>query len=132
MKYIIKKSKILNYIVFCLGQLFFEIFGKTPKIAYMAMINLYCLTNGRFLEKINSKKEFSSLLKSQSKLFKKITPENIHQVAREIKKEGYKIFGHKLDSKVTEELKSLSYKLKAKVGNGKILFDPNFNPLKKP
>ena len=79
MKDIIKKSKVLNKTIFYLGQVFFKIFGKTPKVAYMAMINLYCLTNGRFLEKTGQKNEFSYFFKSKSKLFKKITPENIYE-----------------------------------------------------
>ena len=124
MKDVIKKSKLLNKTIFYLGQVFFKIFGKTPNIAYMAMVNLYCLTNGRFLEKKNKKKEFSYFFKSQSKLFKNITPQNVYNVAKEINKEGYKIFEHKLNTKAIQELKSLSYKLKAKVGNDQILFDP--------
>ena len=39
-------------------------------------------------------------------------------------KEGYRIFEHKLNTEAIQELKSLSYKLKAKVGNDQILFDP--------
>ena len=56
MKDVIKKSKLLNKTIFYLGQVFFKIFGKTPNIEYMAMVNLYCLKNLKFLEKKNKKK----------------------------------------------------------------------------
>ena len=124
MKNILKKSITINKLLFYLANLLFKLSGTTPRMSYMAMINLYCLTNGRFLAKMNQKKEFSYFLKSQSKLFKKITPENIDEVVEEIKKEGYKIFQQQLNTKAIEELKSLSYTLEAKVGNNQILFDP--------
>ena len=53
----------------------------------------------------------------------------------EIKKEGYKVFEYS-EPKMINKLKSLSYTLKAKVGDSQIVFDPknkesniyNFNP----
>ena len=124
MKSIFKKSKILNKIVFYLGKVFFQLFGKTPKIAYMAMVNLYCLTNGKFLAKLNQRNNFSSTINEQSKFFKEATSGNINQVAKEIRDDGYKIFQHQLNPEAIAELKSFSYSLKAKVGENQILFDP--------
>ena len=89
----------------------------------MAMVNLYCLTNGEFSAKLSQKKDFS-FLKRKSHLFKSISQKKINEVAEEINKEGYVIFDYKLNIKAIEELKSLSYTLKAKVGNNQIIFDP--------
>ena len=73
---------------------------------------------------------------NKSKLFEKTSFEDIKQVVMEIKKEGYKVFEYKVNPKMINKLKSLSYTLKAKVGDSQIVFDPknkesniyNFNP----
>ena len=124
MKNIIKRSIILNKGIFYLGYVIFKLFGKTPKVSHMSMINLYCLTNGHFLDNLNFGKKYVSNSDINSILFKKIDLKNIKAISKEIEKEGYFIFKNKLDDLIIEELKSLSYTLKAKVGNNQILFDP--------
>lgn len=124
MKTILKKSKFLNKILFYLGFWIFKFFSVTPKISYMAMVNLYCITNGKFLEKFN-RKNISIPLKGKSVLFPKINSKKINKIVEEINNEGYNTFDFKLPLKAVNELKALSYKLKANVGTDEILFNPN-------
>ena len=71
---------------------------------------------------------------NKSKLFEKTSFEDIKQVVMEIKKEGYKVFEYKVNPKMINKLKSLSYTLKAKVGDSQIVFDPkkSFNACVEP
>lgn len=124
MKKIIKKSIVVNKILFYCGFLYFKFFGTTPYISHMAMVNLYCLTNGKFLSKFSEKEKFTFYVKQQSKLFNNVKTNDLKKVVEEINKEGYKIFDYQLNPKAVKDLKSLSYKLKAKVGEDQIIFDP--------
>ena len=95
MKSLLKQSTILNKIIFYLGWIYFSYTGKTPKISYMAMINLYCLSNGNFLKKLNQRNSFTLPVDGESKLFKNFTKENLIKITDEINNEGYKIFQYK-------------------------------------
>ena len=90
MKYIIKRSKVLNKIIFYLGQVFFKIFGKTPNIAYMAMVNLYCLTNGRFLEKKGRKKNFLTFLNIKANYLKRLLQKMYMKLQKKLIKKDIK------------------------------------------
>ena len=80
MKLLIKKSTFLNIIIFHSGYLFFKLFGKTPKVFYMSMVNLYCLTNGKFLEKFNKGEKFRILKTNKSIFFQNTSSEDINGV----------------------------------------------------
>ena len=123
MKFFLKKSLFVNKIIFYLGYIIFLITKRTPKLSYMAMVNLYCITNGHFLDRLHKRNSFSKF-QGNSKLFKNLIFENIKEEVEEIKREGYKIFDSRLPSKVIKDLKSLSYTLNASIGNNQILFDP--------
>ena len=123
MNLLLKKSLFVNKIIFYIGNIIFLITKRTPNVSYMAMVNLYCLTNGKFLEKFN-RKNISIPLKGKSVLFPKINSKKINKIVEEINNEGYNTFDYKLPFKAVNELKALSYKLKANVGTEQILFNP--------
>lgn len=124
MKSTLKKSILLNKIFFYFGFWIFKIFSVTPKISYMAMVNLYCLTNGKFLEKFNQKKNISFPFQGESALFPNINYNKIKVIVSEIKNEGYNTFNFRLPLNAVEELTSLSYNLKSKIGDNYICFEP--------
>lgn len=90
----------------------------------MSMVNLYCLTNGRFLDNLKPRHEYILNSNLKSILFNELDFEYVKTISQTIKNDGYSIFKNKLDNKVIDELKSLSFKLKAKVGEDHIHFDP--------
>ena len=105
MKNILKKSIILNKVFFYLGYLIFKIFGKTPRIFYMSMVNLYCLTNGRFLDNLKPRHKYIFNSNLKSTLFNELDFEYVKTISQTIEKDGYSIFKNKLDNKVIDELK---------------------------
>jgi hypothetical protein len=87
------------------------------------MVNLYCITYGQFLDNLNLGRKYILNSEMNSIFFKKTELENIKMISKEIKKEGYSIFKNKLDDPIIKELKSLSFKLKTKVGDDYTYFD---------
>lgn len=67
MKHFLKKSIFFNKGIFYLGYVIFKLFGKTPKVSHMSMINLYCLTNGHFLDKFNLNNKLKIKINSKIK-----------------------------------------------------------------
>lgn len=124
MKKYIKKSILVNKILFNLGYFIYMIIGYTPRISYMSMINLYCLTNGQFLFDFNKKSKVYYDFVNKSNLFRDVNRKDLITVNSELNDEGYSLLKHRLDKKTTYKLKSFSYTLKAKVGNNQILYDP--------
>ena len=124
MKKYIKKSILINKILFYIGYITFKIIGYTPRISYMSMINLYCLTGGKFLFDFNKKSKVFEGFVNNSNFFKDVNRKDLIKINSELNHEGYSLFKYKLDKKITHNLKSFSYTLKAKVGNNQILYDP--------
>ena len=58
LKKVLKKSLIFNKALFYLGYVIFKLFGKTPRVSYMSMVNIYCITNGQFLDNLNFGKKY--------------------------------------------------------------------------
>ena len=56
MREIFRNSYFINIIIFRIGYLIYMITGKTLYLSYRSMINLYCITNGDFLNKLNLSK----------------------------------------------------------------------------
>ena len=119
-----KRSFFLNKVLFYIGYFIFICFGKTPRISYMAFINLYCLSNGKFLERLNKNNNYNIKIGNFSKHFEDLSNENIKAISKERNIEGYKVFEQKLNNDIVNDLVSLSYNLKSKIGGNYISFDP--------
>ena len=124
MKKYIKKSILINKILFFIGYITHKIIGYTPRVSYMSMINLYCLTSGKFLFDFNKKSKVYEDFVNYSNFFKNVNIKDLVKINSELNHEGYSLFKYKLDKKITHKLKSFSYTLKAKVGNNQILYNP--------
>ncbi len=124
MKKFIKKSILINKILFYIGYIIHKITDYTPRVSYMSMINLYCLTSGKFLFDFNKKNKVYKDFMNNSNFFKDVNRKDLFKINSELNNEGYSFFKYRLDKKITYNLKSFSYTLKAKVGNNQILYDP--------
>lgn len=124
MKQFIKRSLFLNKVIFYIGYFIFKCFGKTPRISYMAFVNLYCLSNGKFLERFNQANNYRIKIENTSKYFSNFNNENILAICKELNIDGYKIFEQKLNKNIVNELVSFSYDLKSKIEGNYLSFDP--------
>ena len=82
----------------------------------MSMINLYCLTGGKFLFDFNKKSKVSEDFVNNSNFFKDVNRKDLIKINSELNHEGYSLFKYKLDKKITHNLKSFSYTLKGQSG----------------
>ena len=124
MKQFIKRSLFLNKVIFYAGYFIFICFGKTPRISYMAFVNLFCLSNGKFLQKFNHANNYSIKTENTSKYFSDLNNENILAICKELNIDGYKIFEQKLNKNIVNELVSFSYDLKSNIEGNYLSFDP--------
>tara|TARA_B110000977_G_C11090040_1_gene496383 strand:- start:5626 stop:6621 length:996 start_codon:yes stop_codon:yes gene_type:complete len=121
----LKKSIFFNKIIFYLGYFWFNLTGKTLHYSKMAMINLYCLTNGVFISKFNERFKFKNefkFLKNESILGEYSLEKKIKTV-KELEEQGYVILDFSLDEKIIDSLVDFSIKTKANVQNKMIFFD---------
>lgn len=126
-KNFLKKNKIINLISFYFGFYVFKITKKNFFFSYRSLVNLYCLTNGYFLQKINDKESTTR----NSSISKDLT-----KINDLLKKYGYHKLKKPLEKKKIDALKKLSFELDADYNGEKIKFDPknvitnkyNFNP----
>ncbi len=124
MREIFRNSYFINIIIFRIGYLIYMITGKTLYLSYRSMINLYCITNGEFLNKLNLSQKFTNRVLGESSFFKNFNQAKIKSISNDIRNEGYAIFEQKLNINSINKLKELSLKMKAKVGKNYINFDP--------
>lgn len=124
MREIFRNSYFINIIIFRIGYLIYMITGKTLYLSYRSMINLYCITNGEFLNKLNLSQKFINRVLGESSFFKNFNQAKIKSISNDIRNEGYAIFEQKLNINSINKLKELSLKMKAKVGKNYINFDP--------
>ena len=124
MKNILRNSYLINVIIFRIGYLLYSITGKTLYLSYKSMINLYCITNGQFLNKLNNSRKFKDRISGESAFFNDLNEIKIKSISNNIRNEGYSIFDQKLNINSIKKLKKLSLNMKAKVGKNYINFDP--------
>ena len=94
----INNNKLINSVLVGIGLIYFKFFKRTPSISNKALINLYCLTNGSFNEKLDlklkSKKEIS-LLESSSSVFQTDINKTL-DIFQTLNDEGYYILEERL------------------------------------
>ena len=84
MKKYIKKSILINKILFYVGYIAHKIIGYTPRLSYMSMINLYCLTGGKFLFDFNKKSKVYEDFVNNSNFFKDVNRKDLIKINSEL------------------------------------------------
>lgn len=125
MKERIKNSIIINAIILYLGYTYFIFFKKTPRYSYMSLINLYCLTNGRFLNFFNKNFLDKSMiaLYPKSNSFKNSSKEDYKKINKNLIQLGYHKLEEKLNSKRLDQILEISKSLKPETTLGDLYFD---------
>lgn len=128
MKNVLNNSKFLNIIVIWVGILIFKLTGKSPKLTQKALINIYCLTNGRYNVKLNlilSKKNKTLTKIPYDSLFK-TDYKNIDLINRELNENGYYILEDKLSKKYLDGILEIIGSCYCKGVNGdKMIYEEN-------
>jgi len=86
--------------------------GVTSQESYLAMIDLYCLTNGKFNENFHRKNfrtNRTSFTAKKSDIFGKYTSKNFSEVNSTIEKNGYFSFQQKLTKDICDRLENFSF-----------------------
>jgi hypothetical protein len=91
----------------------------------MSLINLYCLTNGRFLNYFNKNFSNKSLitLYPKSKIFKNSLKDDYRKIHQNLTQCGYHKLEEKLNSKRVDQIFEISKSLKSKTTEGDFYFD---------
>lgn len=122
----IKKSKVYANIklanqkkIFAKGYQTFLETGKTPQEAYMALINLYCATNGNFTEKLNNEIKLNnppiSVPKTIEGVIGTYSSSDFTNVNKELNENGYSHFAKKLSASICENLTHFALTTPAKI-----------------
>jgi len=127
MKKLISQSMFINKCLFYYGYYFFKIFGITPYYSHRAMINLYCLTNGKFINFFNDKfkNKLKYPVKISSDFFDKISNLEYEKINSELNDQGYVKLKYLLKKKIVDKLLSASQSLNAIVDGKETKFNVN-------
>jgi hypothetical protein len=131
-QYFNRRVKIAKFIK---GYKQFQIDGKYNEESYYSMIDLFCITNGYFLDRIHNKlfstKNKIKRLGVKSKLFSNIEDKEQDIINSTLKKNGYYVFDYKLPSEIVNRIKEYAFKTPCKIPphyNKEVFFDYT-NPL---
>jgi hypothetical protein len=95
----------------------FKSSGQTPEAAYMAMINLYCVTNGKFNEQEHAKlKALHPAQKFHGELdsvIGKVNTTEFNQFNQTLIQDGYVNFGRKIPNELVQSIYSFAQKTPA-------------------
>lgn len=121
----LRHSYTFNFISFYVGKIIFSITGYTPRLSYMSMINLYCITRGEFFEISKKRNKYLYKKKRPSKIFTQHTKKDVDKIVDRINEEGYYVFPDRIQDSLIEEFKSTVLDLTSEVNGKKIKYDPN-------
>lgn len=112
----------------------FEKSGVTPHESYMAIINLFCMSNGKFNEEFHKKIKGlhpAHLVPNKVKgLLGNLDKEDFNKINNELNDDGYSIFTNKLTQDQCDAIYKYALTLQANVPGqtNRIFYDPS-NPL---
>jgi len=120
--------------IFVEGYKEFLMNGTTSQDAYMSLINLYCLTNGRFNErmhrKISASNYFLAVDNTNDEIFGKLNKRDYQKINSVLNGNGYFYFENKLSIDMCSRLCDYALKNPANAHGhtSKIVYDP-LNPV---
>jgi hypothetical protein len=98
---------VLSIILFARGVYFFRKYGETPSSSYIAMRNLYGLTNGRFNDVVNQIQSIRHPKYPQvipNGVLGSLSKYEVEDIASQIKKHGYYVSDQKLDQDTVSKI----------------------------
>ena len=127
----LKKNYLINRIILELGILIFKIFRKTPKISLRALINLFCITNGKSNDQLHQRLKYkpSANQMENNSIFKSNSNEYVLRINEILINDGYFVLDDLLpDNFIDGILKIIEEKnCKSPNGHTMIFSESNIN-----
>lgn len=126
---IINQSYIVNLIILELGIFIYRLFSVTPKLSLKALINLFCITNGRINDNLHNrlKSKPVNYLGSSKSVFKSFNKEYINKINTKLNVDGYFVLDELLSEEIINGILNTIKVNKCKSPNGHEMIFSNRN-----
>jgi hypothetical protein len=123
-----KIKKIIYKAIFNYGFKVFKKTNQTPEKSYRALVNLYCLTSGKFNETLHQKVKIpmKKINNSLNGLLGHFTKKDFEKINNILNEEGYYKFENQVSDGILDKLQRFAMNTPTSIRNIKepILFDP--------
>lgn len=122
-------KKIIYHIIFKYGFKIFKKKGKTPEKSYQALVNLYCLTDGQFNEKLHKKVKIPAekIPEELDGFLGHFNKNDFEKVDQTLSDEGYVRFEKLVSKETLDKLQKFAMETPTLVRgiNERVLFNPD-------